>query len=120
MNDETVRVVTSTLVYVATVPAILFPICYFFGSPWRTTTVGKMMMVKSSAIGLIFVLIVLGVAFDQDYWGRDVLRLVAYAYLAIALLAQLLTLLSIQRRSRRGDYDRADVSTRPAREDSTR
>lgn len=109
-----IETATITFVYVAAVPAILIPLCYFFGSPWRSTLVGKMMMNKSAAVGLIFLLVVLGVAFDQNYWG-----LVAYAYLAVALWGQLLVLLTIQRRSRRGDYDRADVSHNPSREDTT-
>jgi hypothetical protein len=107
------------LVFTAAVPAILFPLFYAGGSPWRTTLVGKMMMNKASAIGITFALIVLGVIAGPDYPGRDAIRLVAYAYLAVSLWGELLLLLRIQSCARRGDQNCVDTRTTPDKERST-
>lgn len=115
MNLDTLAIV---LVIAASIPAILLPIVYFFGSPWKTTLVGKMMMNKMAAIGVVFALILVGVVTGGDYPGRDWIRVVAYAYLAIALWAQLVLLLRIQRDSRRGILGRADLRTTPDKERS--
>lgn len=98
--------------FVAAVPALGFPILYHFGSPWRTTIVGKMMMTKSSAIAVVFLLSMVRF-FAPGAPGLVWLAVLAYTYLAIALYFQTGVLLREQRHQQGREYEGADVGKRP-------
>lgn len=108
-SDMIAMQVMQVLLIAAAIPAILFPILYFFRSPWRSTVVGKMMMTKSSAIGLVFTLSLLFrfvPAFPGKYW----IAAGAYGYLAFALWFQTRVLIGIQHNETNdADCDRTDV-----------
>lgn len=73
--------------WIAAVLAIAFPVVYYFGSPWRTTLVGKAMMTKSTSIAVLFIISIL-IRIVPDFPGRDWLILFAYMFLAVALFFQ--------------------------------
>lgn len=99
MMREVAQMLTELFFWAAAVPALLLPIFYFFGSPWRSSIFGKMMMTKSSALGLIFLLSILFMVVP-GFPGKLWLAVAAYAYLAGALWFQFAVLMGVQRRRR--------------------
>lgn len=94
--------------WVAAFFAIVFPVLYFFGSPWRQTVVGKMMMTKSTSIATVFILSIL-FRVVPHFPGRDWLIVFAYVFLAVALCFQNFVLIGQQEWFRGRFYDRGDV-----------
>lgn len=96
------------LFFVALVPAVSFPLLYFFRSPWRTTLVGRMMMTKSSAVATIL-LVSLIRFLVPDAPGRDLFIALAYAFLDTALFVQCFVLLREQHHDDEDGHTGAEV-----------
>lgn len=86
------------LVLAAVVPATLTPILYTL-LPWYRSTVGRVMMIQ--AIGLAGV-VDLSAAYNfigNDYSGRDVIRILVYAFVLTGLWGVLFLQLSARQRA---------------------
>lgn len=95
----------AVLVFLAFVPAALFPILYLTRSGWPQTLPGW----SSLSFGVV-VALTLGLSAARAIWGdypyRGVVRVVAFVLIIIVLWAQLIVLLIVQRRRRHNGQEK--------------
>jgi hypothetical protein len=84
------------LIYVASVPAVLFPAMYASRSNWRATAPGRSLMQLAVALAVVMLLIVATMLFGNDYLFRDWIRFLAYGFLVTSLWRQVFTLARAQ------------------------
>lgn len=88
---------TVALVHVTLLPANAFPV-FYARSPWRSTDVGKALMLKGIALAALFDLGVLG------YWwpfpGYAYLYAAVLTLVSVGITYQFLVMRSLQHRSR--------------------
>lgn len=91
-----VETIGNALLVVTVIPANLGPILYFLSGPWYSSPIGRALMIAWTSIGL---LIDLALAFTiwGDYPGREVARLVVFAFLSVGLWYKLLALIKVRR-----------------------
>lgn len=90
----------SILILLAAIPAIAFPIVYAATANWRTSSLGKSLMLQGASIGLVFCLVLFNVFYGTDYPGREYIRLGVWSLLAIMLWTLLLTYVNAVRKYR--------------------
>ena len=66
------------LIWLAVLPATLFPIIYFF-RPWWRSLAGRALMTSSLGLALLIDISLAYKVFGNDYPGRDAVRLTVYA-----------------------------------------
>lgn len=85
------------IVHVGLVPAVLFPL-FYRRSPWRSTEVGKALMLKGVALAMLFSLAVAG--FWWPFPGYDYLYAGVLSLVVVGITYQFLVLRKLQRRGR--------------------
>lgn len=109
MTTDTVAVL---LVLGMAPPATLFPIIYGLSGPWWRLPIGRALMMKSVGLALLVDISLLYNWFGDDYWGREVVRLVVFSLIFCGLWMQFGALLSEKWQARR-DHRRSMYDSQP-------
>ena len=75
------------LVFIAAVPATLFPIVYS-RRPWRASFLGRALMVKATGLALLIDISLLYVQFGDDYPYRQLVRAAVYTLITTGIILQ--------------------------------
>ena len=86
------------LVFIAAVPATLFPIVYW-RRPWRASFLGRALMTKATGLALLIDTTLLYVWLGDDYPYRQLVRALVYTLITVGIIMQF-TALCIAPRSR--------------------
>jgi predicted MFS family arabinose efflux permease len=85
------------VVHLGAVPATIFPLAYS-RSPWRSTDVGKALMLKGTSVALLFDVPIVG--FYWPFPGYDVIYAAIVTLVVIGVTYQCAVMLRIQRQGR--------------------
>lgn len=98
--EETLRSISAAVVILAIVPANAFPICYARWFPFWKSTLGSALMTKAIGMALLIDVAVLYTIFGDDYFLREVVRIVVYALVVGGMYYQLVAIIGIRRADR--------------------
>lgn len=87
---------TAIMIYIAAPPMNLFPLLYS-RSPWASSLVGRSLMTSSVGLALLIDLSLMIRVFGPDYYGHDVIVLVAFAIMILGSYMQFFSLLKARR-----------------------
>ena len=87
----------ATIVHLGLIPAVGFPL-FYSRSPWRSTEVGKALMLKGTAIASLFTIAVVG--FWWPFPGYGVLYAAVVTFVVVGITYQFLVMRSLQRKGR--------------------
>lgn len=91
------NVIATVLVILAAIPATIFPLLYS-RSPWRETLIGRALMTSTVGLALLVDISLLYKVFGDEYFARDVVRLVVYFIITAGAYLNLWALLGARRR----------------------
>lgn len=102
----TLDVYTKALVFLALPAAVGFPLMYGTLQPWWRSMVGRALLTKSSAVGLLIVLAALVYLLGPDYAWREQVRACAFTLLVVGIWWQFLVFAPTIWRARRERRER--------------
>ena len=91
------------LVLAAAVPAVAFPIVYYFIAPWRDTFLGRHTMAFGAMLGVALLNSAV-IVFWPDYPGREWVRMGLFGWLIFMLWRRLYLLVAVQRHPERYEH----------------
>lgn len=89
--DHALDVYSMGVLLFASIPATLFPIVYSF-RPWRTSWIGRALMVKATGLALLIDTSILYLAFGHDYPYRQLVRAFVYTFIVTGITLQFVVL----------------------------
>lgn len=92
-----IEVYTLVVVHVGLIPAVGFPL-FYRRSPWRSTEVGKALMLKGAALAALFVVSIVG--FWWPFPGYDYIYAAMLTLVVLGITYQFLVMRKLQRAGR--------------------
>lgn len=92
-----VEVYLLAVVHIGTIPAVGFPL-FYRRSPWRSTEVGKALMLKGASLAALFVLSIIG--FWWPFPGYAYIHAAITTLVVVGITYQFAVMRSLQKRGR--------------------
>lgn len=90
---------STVLIFVAAIPANVFPVVYS-RRPWHRTFVGRALMVKAVGVALLVDTSIFRIVAGNEYEWLVVVRAIVYTIITVGLTLQCIALLSSDRAQR--------------------
>lgn len=115
--NEVLHLLGTGLVIVGILPATLFPILYARWFPFWKSTLGRALMTKAVGMALLVDISVLYLIFGDDYFLRELVRLVVFTLVVGGMYWQLAAIIGIRRADKavyeQGRLDDSQYEQRP-------
>lgn len=103
-DNPVLDTIALALLVIAVPPVNMFPVVYAF-RPWRSTLIGRALMVKAIGLAVMVDVGVLGLVLGPDYAARPYVRVVAFALVVTGIWFQFIAMVRAPHMHRRDDDD---------------
>lgn len=83
----------AVMVIVTLPAAIAYPLVYGFRTRWWRDWIGRALLIKATAVGILIGITAAYQVFGPDYWGRNVFRNAGITLLAVGVWLALIAML---------------------------